>query len=586
MVAPGKTLGRLGLVAVLVLPGAAAVAFPAVAAPQLPAPRTQAEERPFAVPAAECGPGSRPETGLQGQVPLVDQVSGRSLEGYQCNLELVGQYTGDGGAIMMAWKDDCAYMPTGYSFTDPEFEQRKGVVVIDAADPANPKEVSRLQTPAMINPWESLKVNEARGLLAAGEGGSFPLTGPGAAGPGFDIYDVNGDCRAPELQASVDLPDTKGHEGDFAPDGMTYYQSTLEAAPAPSVIAIDVTDPKNPQQIGAFADPLGAPFHAVAVSDDGMRGYFMVESGPNNGLAIFDLSDIQLRKPNPQLRLIGNVAWTENTLTQVARYVKIGGKPYVITTDEFGGALNPVDACEKGLPPWGYSRIIDVSDQSAPKIVSTIKLEVNDPAHCAETLQEQNSAFSLMYSSHYCTADDPDNTTYVACGWISSGLRVFDVRDPVNPREVAYYNPPARLDTARGTFPWFSEAFVGSRTKDGVATQVRWKRGADGAMNLWFISGLNGFQIVTFTNNAYSPQGTNPVQTLPGSSPAGSVPPGAVPPVAPPAAAPASAAASGSSGRGALAATGLSTPLPWAALALAVTALGALARRRTAAREG
>src|SRR3712207_1259251 len=80
----------------------------------------------FAVPKAKCGPGSKPETGLQGQVPMVDQISGRSMEGYRCNLELVGQYTGDGGAIMMAWHRNCAYMPTGYPFADPEFEQRKG----------------------------------------------------------------------------------------------------------------------------------------------------------------------------------------------------------------------------------------------------------------------------------------------------------------------------------------------------------------------------------------------------------------------------------------------------------------------------
>ncbi len=36
-----------------------------------------------AVAPANCGPGSRPETGLQGQVPVADRVSGRSKSGYQ-----------------------------------------------------------------------------------------------------------------------------------------------------------------------------------------------------------------------------------------------------------------------------------------------------------------------------------------------------------------------------------------------------------------------------------------------------------------------------------------------------------------------
>lgn len=579
MVAPRTTIGRIGLVAALVLPGAAAFAFPAVAAPQSAAPRMQAEDRPFAVPAAECGPGSRPETGLQGQVPLVDQVNGRSMEGYQCNLELVGQYTGDGGAIMMAWKDDCAYMPTGYSFTDPEFQQRKGVVVIDASDPASPQEVRRLQTPAMVNPWESLKVSETRGLLAAGEGGSFPFTGEGSAGPGFDVYDVNADCKAPELQASVDLPDTRGHEGDFTPDGLTYWQSSNRGAPNSSVVAIDVSDPKNPKQLGAY--PIEGGIHGLQFSDDGMLGYFMANN-KTNGLMIFDTSDVQLRRPDPQIRLLSHLRWEDNSLTQIGRLVTIGGKRYLIGTDEFGASISPQQSCREGKPPWGYTRIIDIADPTKPVEVSQIKLEVNDPANCATTLQEQNSAFALMYSAHYCNADDPKDTKYIACGWISSGLRVFDVRDPQQPREVAYYMPPARLDTARGTFPWFGEAFTGSRTKDGVGSQVRWKRAADGSMHLWFISGLNGFQIVKFTNNAYSPQGATPVQNPPANAPSGSVPPDAVPPAgAPPAAVP----TMGSSTRGALAATGLSTSLPWAALALAVSALAVLSRRKIYLRE-
>ena len=48
----------------------------------------------YAVPRAACGPGSLPETGLQGQVPEHDRASGRSAFGYRCNLELVGQYQG------------------------------------------------------------------------------------------------------------------------------------------------------------------------------------------------------------------------------------------------------------------------------------------------------------------------------------------------------------------------------------------------------------------------------------------------------------------------------------------------------------
>jgi hypothetical protein len=150
--------------------------------------------------------------------------------------------------------------------------------------------------------------------------------------------------------------------------------------------------------------------------------------------------------------------------------------------------------------------MVDVLDEKHPKVVSTIRMQVNDPANCATTVSEHNAAFSLMYSAHYCTPDDPRNTTAIACAWISSGVRVFDVRDPLHPREIAYYNPPANLDpdTIRAGAPYY-DLLIGLRTKDSVSTQIRWVRDAQtGEQHLWFISGENGFQVVKFTNDVYA----------------------------------------------------------------------------------
>jgi len=460
-------------------------------------------------PKAHCGPGSLPETGLQGEVPLADQMDGRSQQGYRCNLQLVGRYAGNGGAIMMAWYGHCAYMATGYSPSDPDWNKLKGVVVIDVSDPRHPKETARLQTPAMINPWEALKANATTGLLATGEGGSFPLAGPGAAGPIFDVYDVKHDCAHPRLDDSVSLPDGKGHEGDFAPDGKTYYQSSLSAAPSKSVIAVDVSNPKHAHEVTAWSSTYG-PVHGLQIADNGNRGYFMIAgmnagSGDNDGLLSVDTSQIQQRKPHPQIRVISHLFWHDSGEAQLGRVVRIKGHPYVITTDEFGAETEPHEACAKGQPPYGFVHIVDIGNERHPRLVNTIRLQVNDPANCAKVLSEQNAGFSLMYSGHYCTADDPNNTTAIACAWLSSGVRVFDVRDVMHPREIAYYNPPAHLDenTIRGGAPYF-DVLVGTRTKDSTATQIRWLRDPRTHQEeLWFISGENGFQVLKFTNGAY-----------------------------------------------------------------------------------
>src|SRR5687767_11525750 len=146
----------VGIVGLLTLPASVAFARPAERAPVFEGP----------VPRAECGPGSRPETGLQGQVPLADRESGRSSEGYTCNLDLVGHYGGpqgfEGAEWQMAWYGHCAYYDTRLSGS----QSRRGTVVLDGSDPERPRYSTHLTTPGMSDPWESLKVNQERGLLA------------------------------------------------------------------------------------------------------------------------------------------------------------------------------------------------------------------------------------------------------------------------------------------------------------------------------------------------------------------------------------------------------------------------------------
>src|SRR4051794_36158224 len=46
------------------------------------------------VPRAACQPGDKPDTALQGQVPLADRATGRAAEGYICNLRVAGTHPG------------------------------------------------------------------------------------------------------------------------------------------------------------------------------------------------------------------------------------------------------------------------------------------------------------------------------------------------------------------------------------------------------------------------------------------------------------------------------------------------------------
>src|SRR5258706_9753253 len=54
------------------------------------------------VPKAVCGPGDKPETGLQGQVPIALRLQPGGFPGFSCNLKLLAQVRGEGAT----WQSD------------------------------------------------------------------------------------------------------------------------------------------------------------------------------------------------------------------------------------------------------------------------------------------------------------------------------------------------------------------------------------------------------------------------------------------------------------------------------------------------
>ncbi|HEY9445831.1 MAG TPA: hypothetical protein VIQ62_02045, partial [Burkholderiales bacterium] len=157
------------------------------------------------VPKAQCGPSDHTEHGLQGMTTLEERESGDSEFGYNCNLELVGKFQGEGafGQNGPGYFKHCAYMSTE---NDPE-QAHPGVVVIDASDPTNPHVTAYLDdTPAGLNPHENVKVNQARGLLGLAE----------SNGPNFAVYDLNEDCAHPKLASSITVPNSRGHMGGWS----------------------------------------------------------------------------------------------------------------------------------------------------------------------------------------------------------------------------------------------------------------------------------------------------------------------------------------------------------------------------------
>ena len=480
----------------------------AVVATILPARSASAKDAPTEflgpVPKPTCSPGDRTETGLDGQSTLAERASGATTRPYNCNLVVVGQFVGEGADHQMAWQDDCAYYTTNSAVAGtngvPEMEF-PGVQVIDVRDQSHPFRAINLDDPSMNQPWESFQVNHPKKLMVGVE-----AEGGAGVKPGFSIYDVS-NCRQPKLLAVTDLPDPtiKGHAGNITPDGKTFYGADLGV----SVYAIDIGDPKNPKLIVNWTFPNGEAGdpHAITTNEDGTLGFigeFGAVSSPghpsrNNGLVIVDLSQIQYREPNPQITVVSQLNWFDSEVSEVAIPVKIGGRPFLVFTDEAGagGVGGAPAACAAGLPPWAPLRLIDISDVQHPSIAARLLLEVEDPANCALTENDIPPGFvGFGYDAHDCGVDNPQDAKLIACSYHQAGIRVFDIHDPYHPTEIAYYKGAARGSTGP-LLP--GSATTGFKNPTFAYAQARsrfvWK---NRELYLWMTSSESGLVIAKF----------------------------------------------------------------------------------------
>lgn len=443
-----------------------------------------------AVPEADCGPGSLPETSIQGRVPKADFVSGRAEKGYTCNTEQVAHQGSSGGFKTLRYTDaqghTCAFYDStllvGRDVVSGLLSgDGLGVVVLDMTDPAHPRRTANLVTPTMLSPHESLLVNEERGLLAAEMGTAATLPGV------LEIYDVKTDCRHPR-RLSTTLSSLFGHESGFAPDGKTYYASGTTAGFA----AIDVSDPRRPRTL---FQQLGVQYHGMRLSDDGRTLYaaHLGTVGPTGitggGLRILDVSQVQDRVAHPKVSTLSTLTWHGVSIPQVAEPFTRDGHRYLFEVDEFVDIFSAKGLSDMRHSPVGAARIIDVDDPRHPEIVSDVRLAVHQPdAHAGEQMGDPGAWFPAQgYAAHYCGLPTRDNPDIAGCSMILSGLRLFDIRDVEHPREVAYFNKPVVKPSKLTVFGNGSYAM----------SQPAWDPANDA---VWFTDTNSGFYVVRLTN--------------------------------------------------------------------------------------
>jgi hypothetical protein len=456
-----------------------------------------------------CGRHDLPEGSIQGDVPKADQDSRRAEKGYNCGLELLGHSALNlggrpSGNANMAWAGRTAGIDLQGG--DPKPPPAAGVAVVSVSDDGVPTHVATLRTPgarATSETVNAVTTRTGRSILVVGqytptqpkEGGGLPWS---TKPKPMDIYDVsNVDCRKFRYMGTYLWP-TNIHNLTITQDGR-YVFATLPLQVA-DISGLWDGDPKTGvRYLGNLQDAMSGPPAAVGPSADFYRAvpapvrgagkpptYVGHEAWPSpDGTIVYlggqmpygdVLTIIDIRawlKGQGPPRILGESSGRGHSV----RTATIGGKPYVLHSDEsvFGAAygcapqaLNPLAGASQ---PW----LTDVSDPANPRAVSEMGLEINAPEHCADQIQAKEND-----GVHYHDVDDPTDTTFVMASMWNAGLRIFDVRDPTKPTEVAYFNP-ADVDRTAAT------------KLDQAWGHVRYVAAAG---QIWFATADGGFWVV------------------------------------------------------------------------------------------
>ena len=239
--------------------------------------------------------------------------------------------------------------------------------------------------------WEDPK-NRDRALVFAGNATSTCATRGGAPSCPFSVWDISG---VPEGDDPVTM-----YSG-------TYAYTRFPPAPAPA------------------QKPTGG-LHSLTVSNDGTRTYYALLTG---GFAIVDTTEFATGAAFPQPRPI-----TVNEARPVwpgpgaHSAVKLWGRDWAWVSDEvYGTATGPGHGC-----PWGWARMVDISDPAAPTVEGEYREPENDPATCQSWNPPRTS-----YSAH-----NPTLTPSIAFStWHSGGFQAVSVADPRAPYQLAEFTP-------------------------------------------------------------------------------------------------------------------------------------------------
>jgi hypothetical protein len=183
--------------------------------------------------------------------------------------------------------------------------------------------------------------------------------------------------------------------------------------------------PRFPPQPAPLQKPTGS-LHSLAVSNDGTEAYFALLTG---GFALVDTSQFASGQPMPM-----PVPITENAMRPTwagpgaHSAIRLWNTDWAYVSDEvYGTQTGSGHGC-----PWGWARMVDISNPAVPTVEAEFKLPENETDTCDDWNPPRTS-----YSAH-----NPTHTpNIVFTTWHSGGFQAINVDQPANPTQLAEFFP-------------------------------------------------------------------------------------------------------------------------------------------------
>jgi choice-of-anchor B domain-containing protein len=350
-----------------------------------------------------------------------------ALPGYNADI-----WAHNGFAYIGTWGSAASY-PTRCPAT--------GVRIISLADPANPALVGAVATIAGTS-QEDVVVKRVATPAFTGDllaTGIQACQGSSSAPRGVDLWDVT-DPRNPQHLAFW-ASGPAGPAGARGVHELYLFQRDDRAFVAAAVPSsediegvgdfrlVDVTDPRNPVQVSDWGARLDGGIRPAAGQSLFAHSAWTNAAGTLAVLSYWDAGVIFLDITDPAApRLVGRAVYPAGSP---------GDTHSVWFTEDETTLLVADESFDTSQGGWGYLRLFDIRNLAAPVQIGEIATPNSASARRDGTYAIHNP---------FVVGD----RAFLA--WYSDGIRVVDIADPSEPREVASFVPPTAVDPYR-SFP-------------------------------------------------------------------------------------------------------------------------------------